>query len=149
MVFRERGASLRRRHPEKTGGGHGCPVELFGQCRIERREPQCNCKYPLPGLVPGIHVLAAGIAKAQKDVDGRVKPGQGDLWLCMDRCRQPVSSTGQPCAAGEDALVPVLWFYEMSAVLSREQNRGPSPRQRQRTSLPSCRRCGSPQMRRA
>ena len=27
-------------------------------------------------------------------------------------------------AAGEDALVPVLWFYEASAVLSREQNRG-------------------------
>jgi predicted nucleic acid-binding protein len=27
-------------------------------------------------------------------------------------------------ATGEDALVPVLWFYEASAVLSREQNRG-------------------------
>ena len=27
-------------------------------------------------------------------------------------------------AAGEDALVPVLWFYEASAVLAREQNRG-------------------------
>ena len=27
-------------------------------------------------------------------------------------------------AAGEDALVPVLWFYEASAVLVREQNRG-------------------------
>jgi predicted nucleic acid-binding protein len=26
--------------------------------------------------------------------------------------------------AGEDALVPVLWFYEASAVLAREQNRG-------------------------
>jgi predicted nucleic acid-binding protein len=26
--------------------------------------------------------------------------------------------------AGEDALVPVLWFYEASSVLSREQNRG-------------------------
>jgi hypothetical protein len=30
----------------------------------------------LPGLVPGIHVLATGIAKAREDVDGRVKPGQ-------------------------------------------------------------------------
>jgi predicted nucleic acid-binding protein len=31
-----------------------------------------------------------------------------------------------PCntVAGEDALVPVLWFYEASAVLAREQNRG-------------------------
>ncbi|MGA8760609.1 MAG: hypothetical protein WB611_30640 [Stellaceae bacterium] len=27
-------------------------------------------------------------------------------------------------AAGEDALVPILWFYEASAVLAREQNRG-------------------------
>ncbi len=27
-------------------------------------------------------------------------------------------------AAGEDALVPVLWLYEASAVLAREQNRG-------------------------
>ena len=27
-------------------------------------------------------------------------------------------------AAGEGAVVPVLWFYEASAVLSREQNRG-------------------------
>ena len=27
-------------------------------------------------------------------------------------------------AAGEDALAPVLWFYEASAVLAREQNRG-------------------------
>jgi predicted nucleic acid-binding protein len=27
-------------------------------------------------------------------------------------------------ATGEDALVPVLWFYEASAVLARAQNRG-------------------------
>ena len=27
-------------------------------------------------------------------------------------------------AAGEDAIVPMLWFYEASAVLVREQNRG-------------------------
>ncbi len=27
-------------------------------------------------------------------------------------------------ATGEDAAVPVLWFYEASAVLAREQNRG-------------------------
>jgi hypothetical protein len=25
---------------------------------------------------------------------------------------------------GDDAVVPVLWFYEASAVLAREQNRG-------------------------
>jgi glyoxalase/bleomycin resistance protein/dioxygenase superfamily protein len=35
-----------------------------------------HCKYPLPGLVPGIHALAAEIAKAPEDVDGRAKPGQ-------------------------------------------------------------------------
>jgi len=33
----------------------------------------------LPGLDPGIHALAAEITKVQEDVDGRVKPGQGDL----------------------------------------------------------------------
>src|SRR5205814_10269550 len=73
------------------GLAHGCPVEQLGQCGIERRELQCNCKYPLPGLVPGTHVLTAEITKAQEDVDGRVKPGQGDRRLCMDRWRQPVS----------------------------------------------------------
>src|SRR5690242_19155723 len=46
-----------------------------------------NSKCPLPGPVPGIHVLAAGITKVQEDVDAhgsspwaegpRVKPGQG------------------------------------------------------------------------
>jgi hypothetical protein len=40
-------------------------------------------------------------------------------------------------AAGEDALVPVLWFYEASAVLAREQTGAPSPRRRQMSSLPS------------
>jgi hypothetical protein len=83
------------------GLSHGCPVERLRQRRIERPEPRSNCKYALPGLVPGIHVLAAGIIKAQEDVDAhgsspwaegpRVKPGQGDLWLCMDHCKQPIS----------------------------------------------------------
>ena len=43
---------------------HGCPVEQLGQCRIERRELQCNCKYPLPGLVPGTHVLTAEVTQS-------------------------------------------------------------------------------------
>ncbi len=30
----------------------------------------------------------------------------------------------QKLAAGDDAIVPVLWFYEASAVLSREQQKG-------------------------
>jgi predicted nucleic acid-binding protein len=42
----------------------------------------------------------------------------------MDRCRQPVFLNRTAVGGGEDALVPVLWFYEASAVLSREQNRG-------------------------
>jgi hypothetical protein len=60
-----------------------------------------NSKCPLPGPVPGIYVLAAGIAKVQEDVDAhgsspwaegpRVKPGQRDLWLFMDRYRRPIS----------------------------------------------------------
>ena len=69
----------------------GSPVKQLQQCVIERRELLCNCKHPLPGLVPGIHVLATEIIKTEKDVDGRVEPGQGDLWLSMDRWRQPIS----------------------------------------------------------
>jgi hypothetical protein len=38
----------------------------------------------LPGLVPGIHVLAAEIIKAQEDVDGRVKPGQKGILTPYD-----------------------------------------------------------------
>jgi len=34
--------------------------------------------------------LAAAITKVQEDVGGRVKPGQGDLWLCTDREGQPI-----------------------------------------------------------
>ena len=59
-----------------------------------------HCKYALPGLVSGIHALAAEIIKAQEDVDAhgsspwaegpRVKPSQEDLWLCMDHCKQPI-----------------------------------------------------------
>jgi hypothetical protein len=34
--------------------------------------------------------LTVEITKAQEDVDGRVEPGQGDLWLYMDHCKQPI-----------------------------------------------------------
>src|SRR3954447_3425519 len=95
-VFAKHTAARERRG--WPGQADGCPVEQLGQCGIERRELQCNCKYPLPGLVPGTHVLTAEITKAQEDVDGRVKPGQGDLRLCMDRWRQPVSP--QPDSRG-------------------------------------------------
>jgi hypothetical protein len=32
----------------------------------------------MPGLVPGIHALLAGVIK-EKDVDGRDKPGHDDI----------------------------------------------------------------------
>jgi hypothetical protein len=35
--------------------------------------------------------LAAEIAKTQKDADGRVKPGQGDHWLCLKSLPPPIS----------------------------------------------------------
>jgi hypothetical protein len=67
-----------------------------------RRRPMsellCNWECPLPGLVPGIHVLAVEITMAHEDVDAhgsspwaegpRVKPGQGDLLLFMNSCKQ-------------------------------------------------------------
>jgi hypothetical protein len=50
---------------------------------------------------------------------------------CFESAAHPYAdSILKRLAAGEDALVPVLWFYpdlgfyEASAVLSREQNRG-------------------------
>jgi predicted nucleic acid-binding protein len=44
---------------------------------------------------------------------------------CFENAAHPyVDGILNRLAAGEDALVPVLWFYEASAVLAREQNRG-------------------------
>ncbi len=44
---------------------------------------------------------------------------------CFESAAHPYAdSILQRLAAGEDAVVPVLWFYEASAVLAREQNRG-------------------------
>jgi hypothetical protein len=40
-------------------------------------------EFVMPGLVPGIHVLAASI----KDVDGRDKPGHDTLVHAMARAR--------------------------------------------------------------
>ena len=70
---------------------HGCPVERLRQCRSERRELQYNFKSPCPDLIRASTVLAGEITKPPEDVDGRVKPGHGDLWLSKDRCRQPIS----------------------------------------------------------
>jgi hypothetical protein len=92
--------------------------------------------------------LAALAARVGRSADELV---QEALAECEQRQteRQPQRPNHTPAEAAARILelrkgVPVLWFYEASAVPSREQNRGPSPRQRQRTSLPSCRRCGSP-----
>jgi hypothetical protein len=38
-------------------------------------KPDCNSFLVMPGLVPGIHVLAT----TEKDVDGRDKPGHDGL----------------------------------------------------------------------
>ena len=37
---------------------------------------RCDSKYPMPGVVPGTHVLVA-ISCPVQDVDGRDKPGHG------------------------------------------------------------------------
>ena len=42
-------------------------------------------------LVPAVHVFERGCADCQEGVDGRDEPGQGDLELCQDRYKQPVS----------------------------------------------------------
>jgi hypothetical protein len=52
----------------------------------------------LPGLVPGIHALAAEIAKAQEDVVAGPSPAKGIfgcVWIVGDN---QFLSTGQPWA---------------------------------------------------
>jgi hypothetical protein len=44
---------------------------------------------------------------------------------CFESAQHPYAdSILQRLAEGEDAIVPVLWFYEASAVLAREEMRG-------------------------
>ena len=44
---------------------------------------------------------------------------------CFDRTTHAYAeSVLDRLGAGDDAIVPVLWFHEASAVLSRAQNRG-------------------------
>ncbi len=44
---------------------------------------------------------------------------------CFESAVHPYAdSVLRRLAGGDDAVVPVLWFYEASAVLAREQNRG-------------------------
>ncbi len=47
---------------------------------------------------------------------------------CFENAAHPYAdSILQRLASGDDAIVPVLWFYEASAVLARAQNRGVLP----------------------
>ena len=44
---------------------------------------------------------------------------------CFESAVHPYAdSVLRRLAGGDNAIVPVLWFYEASAVLAREQNRG-------------------------
>jgi predicted nucleic acid-binding protein len=44
---------------------------------------------------------------------------------CFESAAHPYAdSILQNLATGDDAIVPILWFYEASAVLARAQNRG-------------------------
>jgi predicted nucleic acid-binding protein len=44
---------------------------------------------------------------------------------CFESAEHPYADAIlQKLAAGDNAIVPVLWFYEASAVLARAQNRG-------------------------
>jgi predicted nucleic acid-binding protein len=47
---------------------------------------------------------------------------------CFENTAHPYADMVlQRLASGDDAVVPVLWFYEASAVLARAQNRGMLP----------------------
>jgi hypothetical protein len=75
----------------------------------------------LPGRDPGIHALNAETAEAREGVDGRVKPGQGDLtgqpWNKPgqgDLTGQPWNKPGQGNLTGQPWNTPGqgdLWLY--------------------------------------
>lgn len=48
-------------------------------------------------------------------------------WCFESAAHTYADSVLRRLADGETAIVPVLWFYEASAVLAREQNRGTLP----------------------
>ena len=45
----------------------------------------------MAGLVPATHVFEEGCVDRREGVDDRDEPGQGDLELFSDRCKQPIS----------------------------------------------------------
>jgi len=49
----------------------------------------------MAGRVPATHVFEEGCVDRREGVDDRDEPGQGDLELFSDRCKQPIPSTGQ------------------------------------------------------
>src|SRR6187551_1695616 len=58
-------------------------------------------KLVMPGLVPGIHVLAS---VKQDDVDGRDKPGHDEMGIILERL-----SAGATSAAAAAGRVPSSW----------------------------------------
>ena len=45
----------------------------------------------MAGRVPATHVFEEGYVDRREGVDDRDEPGQGDLELFSDRCKQPIS----------------------------------------------------------
>jgi hypothetical protein len=81
----------------------------------------------MPGLVPGIHVLAA--FAAAKDVDGRDKPGHDETWSSPNSTRRSLVSPGDKCAveraftdlAAEFLIVAGTGCLQRLALASLEQ----------------------------
>jgi hypothetical protein len=93
-------AARRRGWP---GQAHCCPVEQLRQCKVERCEPRCNCKYPCLDLFRASTSWPPRSPKAPEDVDGRVKPRPspakgilGCVWIAgHNHSPQPDSRAGQ------------------------------------------------------
>src|SRR3984957_20573462 len=69
-------------------------------------------KYPSPGLDPGVHVFVDG--RKEKEVDGRVKPGQGNRrhMILMRSEESVILRSGQsPRLEGRDQARPIFLIF--------------------------------------
>ena len=93
------------------------PQHSPAEAAARTRELRKGNMLPAGATIKGPHQLRTGVTFV---LDNSVA-----MRWCFENTAHPYADgVLNRLAAGEDALVPVLWFYEASAVPAREQNRG-------------------------